>query len=124
MTTAHVSGASRKQPATTLVSTPNNSPPPEGTRLWTKPVTPAMTAWAIGLLNSPSAYPMFSTALREFGSYNLMARVEWHPWTWRNGIKISGQFRGITLYEVVTPLAPFVEGVDVSWYQNKMIGGG
>jgi lysozyme len=46
--------------------------------------------------------------------------VEWHPWTYRNGVKVAGQFRGITLYEVVAPLAPYVEGIDVSWYQRKI----
>jgi hypothetical protein len=47
------------------------------------------------LLHSPGAYPIFSTAVRQFGSDNVMARVEWHPWTWRNGVKVAGQFRGI-----------------------------
>lgn len=120
MTTAHAGAESRKKSATTLQSTSINPPPPDGTRLWTKPVTPGMTAWAVALLNSPGAYPIFSTALRQFGSDNVMARVEWHPWTWRNGVKVSGQFRGITLYEVLTPLASFVEGIDVSWYQKKI----
>ena len=49
-----------------------------------------------------------------------MARVEWHAWTYRNGIKVAGQFRGITLYEVLAPLEPYVEGIDVSWYQKKI----
>jgi lysozyme len=79
-----------------------------------------MTAWAVSLLNSPGAYPIFSTALRQFGSDNIMARVEWHPWTYRNGVKVAGQFRGITLYEVLAPLEPYVEGIDVSWYQKKI----
>ena len=120
MTTAHSIPNPRKNSATTLLSTSVNPPPPEGTRLWTKPVTPAMTAWAVGMLNSPGAYPIFSSATREFGSDNAMARVEWHPWTWRNGVKVAGQFRGITLYEVIATLEPFVEGIDVSWYQKKI----
>jgi len=120
MTTAPVSGASHSKTAATLVSTSINPPVPEGTRFWTKPVTPAMTAWAVGLLNSPGAYPIFSTALRQFGSDNVIARIEWHPWTYRNGVKVAGQFRGVTLYEVLTPLMPFVEGIDVSWYQKTI----
>jgi len=120
MTTAHSIPNPRKNSATTLLSTSINPPSPEGTRLWTKPVTTAMTAWAVGMLNSPGAYPIFSSATREFGSDNVMARVEWHPWTWRNGVKVAGQFRGITLYEVIATLAPFVEGIDVSWYQKKI----
>ena len=120
MTTAHSIPDPRKNLATTLLSSSINPPPPEGTRLWTKPVSPAMTAWAVSLLNSPGAYPIFSTALRQFGSDNVMARVEWHPWTYRNGIKVAGQFRGITLYEIIAALEPYVEGIDVSWYQKKI----
>jgi lysozyme len=94
---------------------------PPGTVLWTKPVSPSMTAWATSLLNSPSAYPMFSTAIRRFGSDHLLARVEWHAWTYRNGIKVAGQFRGITLYEVLSPLATLpVEGIDISNYQKQI----
>jgi GH25 family lysozyme M1 (1,4-beta-N-acetylmuramidase) len=81
---------------------------------------PAMTAWAVSLLNSPVAYPIFSTANRRFGSDNVMARIEWHPWTYRNGIKVTGQFRGVTLYEVLTPATSLVEGIDVSWYQKDI----
>jgi lysozyme len=79
-----------------------------------------MTAWAVSLLNSPGAYPIFSTAIRQFGSDNVMARVEWHSWTYRNGVKVAGQFRGITLYEVLPAVAAQVEGIDVSWYQQKI----
>jgi lysozyme len=80
-----------------------------------------MTAWAVALLNSPGAYPIFSTAIRQFGSDNVMARVEWHPWTYRNGVKVAGQFRGITLYEVLAPITSAeVEGLDVSHYQKKV----
>jgi len=120
MTTAQSTSQSRPKVPTTLVSHSVNPPPPSGARLWSKPVSPAMTAWAVSLLNSPGAYPMFSTAERQFGSDNVMARVEWHPWTYRNGVKVAGQFRGITLYEVIAPLEPFVEGIDVSWYQKKI----
>jgi len=120
MTTAHSIPNPRKTSTTTLLSTSINPPSPEGTRLWTKPVTPAMTAWAVSLLNSPGPYPIFSTAVRQFGSDNVMARVEWHPWTYRNGVKVAGQFRGITLYEVIAVLEPYVEGIDVSWYQKKI----
>jgi len=120
MTTAQSTSQSRRKAPTTLISHSVNPPPPNGTRLWSKPVSPAMTAWAVSLLNSPGAYPIFATATRQFGSDNVMARVEWHPWTYRNGVKVAGQFRGITLYEVIAALEPFVEGIDVSWYQKKI----
>ena len=84
-------------------------------------MSPSMTAWAVSLLNSPGAYPMFSTDIRQFGCDNVMARVEWHPWTYRNGVKVEGQFRGITLYEILAPIETTqVEGLDVSWYQKKI----
>ncbi len=121
MTTAIAAPESRRNHATTLISQSINPPPPPGTRLWTKPVSPDMTAWAVALLNSPGAYPIFSTATRQFGTDNVMARVEWHPWTYRNGIKVAGQFRGITLYEILAPIASIqVEGLDVSHYQRKI----
>ena len=98
-----------------------NPPPPKGTRLWTRPVSPSMTAWAVSLLNNPSDYPLFATATKQFGADNLLARVEWHPWTYRNGTKVTGTFRGITLYELrLPPQAVSVEGIDVSRYQQKI----
>jgi lysozyme len=80
-----------------------------------------MTAWAVSLLNDPKDYPLFATATKQFGPDNVLARVEWHPWTYRNGIKVTGTFRGITLYEMpASPQVRFVEGIDVSKYQKKI----
>jgi lysozyme len=80
-----------------------------------------MTVWAVTLLNNPRDYPLFSTAMKRFGADNVLARVERHAWTYRNGVKVKGAFRGITLYEACPPpLANFVEGFDVSSYQKKI----
>jgi hypothetical protein len=57
-------------------------------------VTPAMTAWAVMILNDPTMYPMFSTAMETFGSVMVLARVEWHPPDFQN----SSVHRGVTLY--------------------------
>jgi lysozyme len=101
---------------------PANPPIPNNARLWSKPVSPDMTAWAKSLLNDPFDYPMFSQTVRLFGSSLVLARVEWHNWTFRNGRKIEGTFRGITLYELSDPgaatPASLVEGIDVSHYQG------
>ncbi len=55
MTTAQPVPESRRNQTTTLLAQSINPPAPTGTRLWTKPVTPSMTAWAVALLNSQLA---------------------------------------------------------------------
>jgi len=103
---------------------PSNPPIPNNARLWSKPVSPDMTAWAKSVLNDPFDYPMFAQAQRLFGGSLVLARVEWHSWTFRNGVKVNGTFRGVTLYELTDPgpplPAPLVEGVDVSHYQGAV----
>src|SRR5262249_8850103 len=63
--------------------TPNvadNPPTPAGWKLMMQSeVTPEMTMWAVAILNDPTDYPMFSTAMMTFGTLLVMARVEWHP---------------------------------------------
>jgi N-acetylmuramoyl-L-alanine amidase len=77
----------------------NNPPAPAGAKAWTKAVLPEMTNWAKALLNDATSYPMFSETRRQFGDDWVLARVEWHGWTFRDGVKITGKFRGVTLYE-------------------------
>ena len=73
----------------------NNPPVPSGWMLMQQSqVTPDMTSWAVAILNDPTDYPMFSTALRTFGSLTVMARVEWHPPDFQNSVV----HRGVTLY--------------------------
>jgi hypothetical protein len=73
----------------------NNPPVPAGWLLMQQAmVTPAMTSWAVFILNDPTDYPMFSVALRVFGATNVMARVEWHPPDFQNNVV----HRGVTLY--------------------------
>jgi hypothetical protein len=79
--------------------TPNvvdNPPVPAGWQLMPQSaVTPAMTTWAVAILQDPTTYPMFSTAMQTFGSLNVLARVEWHPPDFQNSVI----HRGVTLYE-------------------------
>ena len=80
---------------------PPNPPPLPGTRVWTKPVSPEMTKWAQSILFDPNGHPMGSVDRRSFPP-DVVARVEWHDWTYRNGVKVYGTFRGVTLYEVIS----------------------
>ena len=53
-----------------------------------------MTTWAVGILNDPITYPMFSTEMKTFGALTVLARVEWHPPDFQNNVV----HRGVTLY--------------------------
>ena len=79
----------------------SNPPIPTGYRPMTQPeVTPEMTTWAVMILNDPTDYPMFGTTTKTFtiadgGTLDVLARVEWHPPDFQNGVV----HRGVTLYE-------------------------
>jgi hypothetical protein len=81
--------------------TPNvadNPPVPSGWKLMAQAdVTAAMTSWAVAILKDPVTYPMFSTTTQTFGTLLVMARVEWHPPDFQNGVV----HRGVTLYEPI-----------------------
>ncbi len=73
----------------------DNPPVPAGWVLMQQSaVTPAMTAWAVQILDDPTMYPMYSTTTQTFGSQTVLARVEWHPPDFQN----SAVHRGVTLY--------------------------
>ena len=57
-------------------------------------VIPAMTSWAVSILNDQTTYPMYSTTTQTFGVLTVLARVEWHPPDFQN----SAIHRGVTLY--------------------------
>jgi hypothetical protein len=74
----------------------DNPPVPAGWKLMAQTnVTPAMTAWAVMILNDPTDYPIFSTTMMTFGTLLVLARVEWHPPDFQN----MTVHRGVTLYE-------------------------
>lgn len=80
------------------IRTPNvadNPPVPAGWKLMMQAqVTADMTTWAVMILHDPVTYPMFSTTTRAFGTLTVLARVEWHPPDFQNGVV----HRGVTLY--------------------------
>jgi hypothetical protein len=74
----------------------DNPPVPTGWVLMQQSaVTPAMTTWAVDILDDPTMYPMFSTTTMAFGTLTVLARVEWHPPDFQN----SAVHRGVTLYQ-------------------------
>lgn len=77
-------------------SVADNPPIPAGYKLMAQAdVTQAMTDWAVSILDDHTTYPMFSTAMKTFGTLMVLARVEWHSPDFQNN-KVH---RGVTLYE-------------------------
>jgi hypothetical protein len=94
-TPGYCPGAADIECCTLTPNVADNPPTPAGWMLMMQSeVTPAMTAWAVMILNDPTMYPMFSTAMETFGSVMVLARVEWHPPDFQN----SSVHRGVTLY--------------------------
>lgn len=88
-----------------------NSIAPAGcTLLQQSQVTPAMTAWAVAVLNDLTKYPMYAFTVNIFGSMPVLAHVEWHPPDANN----AQVHRGVTLYAI--PNVP-TEGIDISGFQ-------
>jgi len=79
-------------------SVPMNTPLPSPLRPFQGTPTPAMTAWASSLVKDATV-PMGATRTRVFDGRVVIARVEKHTWTYRNGVRVTGEFRGVTLYE-------------------------
>ena len=78
-----------------------NPPVPAGWKLMQQvEVTTAMTAFAVALLHD-STLLMFDEVIRTFTvgttSKRILARIEWHPPDFQNGV----EHRGVTLYEPV-----------------------
>lgn len=86
-------------------STQRAGGPPMGTRPLPQAVAnkPAITAFAIETLNN-KAIQMGMTDKRNIGGVQVMARIEPHTWTHRQGKLVTGlnpPIRGVTLYEIV-----------------------
>ena len=72
-----------------------NPPVPYGWRLMDDAaVTPAMSAWAVGLQADEAGLPMFWTVERNFDAAAVLARAEWHGPSARR----PDVHRGVTLY--------------------------
>lgn len=74
---------------------PTNPGPPAGFAIWTKHVTPGLSAFATRVLNT---YPMGTFVQDIVDGQLAAARVEWHTWrgaTGETGICI----KGVTLFQ-------------------------
>jgi hypothetical protein len=95
-TPGYCPGAADVECCTAGGSVSDDPPIPAGWMLMAQAqVTAQMTAWAVMILDDPTDYPMFSTAMMTFGTQLVMARVEWHPPDFQN----CAIHRGVTLYE-------------------------
>jgi hypothetical protein len=94
-TAGYCPGPASIECCTDTPSTADNPPTPAGYVLMQQSqVTPAMTTWAVAILNDPTTYAMFSTTTMVFGTLTVLARVEWHSPDFQNSVV----HRGVTLY--------------------------
>jgi len=94
-TPGHCPGPASIECCALIPNVADNPPVPAGWVLMQQSqVTPAMTTWAVTILNDPTTYPLFSTTIMTFGSLMVLARVEWHPPDFQNSVV----HRGVTLY--------------------------
>lgn len=84
------------------MANPTNPPIPAGLRLLEQSeVTPAITTWAVAVLNA-STQPMFSFSCVPQPSLGpCVAHVEWHP----PEPSIPSWHRGVTVYQVIGALS-------------------
>jgi hypothetical protein len=67
----------------------------------TSPFKDDITSWSKDHVYNPEDFPMGSFDSKKFGDLNVVAQIQHHTWSHdKTGKKISGNFRGITLYEV------------------------
>ncbi len=94
-TPGYCPGAADIQCCAPTPNTADNPPTPAGYELMDQSeVTAAMTAWAVAILDDPTAYPMFATTTMTFGTQLVLALVEWHPPDFQNDVV----HRGVTLF--------------------------
>ena len=60
-----------------------------------------ITQWSIDHVYNSEDYPMGSWDSKDFGNLRVVAQIQKHTWSHdKTGKKITGNFRGITLYEL------------------------
>jgi len=110
------------------MSCSKNPPPHDGYKVWTGPVPLAIVQWASELLYGIKGHlrppvkevPFGYEWTMDYGGEYLIARKDWHDWTYRNGVLTTGCFTGITIYRPLTPgetpVYPPPKGADVAQY--------
>lgn len=82
---------------------PSNPAPPTGYAVWQGRVPPELTAWAIQIRDGINKFPYGTTWTRDWKGLPVLARKDYHTWTYVNGQLVSGIcIPGVTLYQ---PLA-------------------
>jgi len=81
-----------------MASCPQNPPPRAGYVYWTGPVPAPLTAWASELLKTVGQFPYGTEWEDSYNGQVIVARLDHHTWSHRNGQLVTGCFAGITLY--------------------------
>lgn len=81
---------------------PNNPPPPAGYRVWRGAVPTPLTQWAMDLRDHIAPFPYGQTWTLDYQGTAVVARKDFHSWTFKNGVLVSGIcIPGITLYSPI-----------------------
>jgi hypothetical protein len=79
---------------------PANPPPPAGYRVWRGAVPTPLTQWAMDIRDH-IAKPAYGTTWQmDYGGQTVVARKDYHSWTYRGGQLVTGIcIPGVTLYQ-------------------------
>jgi len=70
--------------------------------VWRGAVPAELTQWAIGIRNHINGPAYGTTWSMEYGGQLVVARKDYHSWTYRNGVLVTGIcIPGVTLYSPV-----------------------
>jgi hypothetical protein len=79
---------------------PSNPPAPSGFSVWTGAVPAELSRWAVALLKHINEAPYGTVWSTTYQGQPVLARKDYHTWTYRNGELVSGIcIPGITLYQ-------------------------
>jgi hypothetical protein len=80
-----------------------NPPSPTGFAVWQGSVPAPLETWAISLLRHVNLSPYGTTWTMEYAGQPVTARKDYHSWTHRNGVLVTGIcIPGITLYRATS----------------------
>lgn len=89
-----------------VVACPANPPPPDGFKIWRKPVPKQLTDFAIGIRDQIAKYPLRTQFGTWYNGEYVVARVDSHSWTYVNGRLVTGIcIKGVTLFEPIPTAA-------------------
>lgn len=83
---------------------PGNPPAPSGYQIWRGSVPTPLTQWAMDLRDKVRGYPYGQTWTLAYGGQVVVARKDYHTWTYQNGgLRTGICIPGITLYSPTPP---------------------